>query len=144
MSKCSQTATPRCIFETENFTWRVAPTECPAELEPRRVEIWFILVRFRVYRWSGMLAKCQKVAWSGPRRIWTLREKIRKNSSGHLAVRHSEIGHLGAARSRNRKCAPKQGREASRCVLYSFLNGDFNCLANYDETDPQITVKSEN
>ena len=36
-------------------------------------EVLFILVRFPVYRWSGMLAKCQEVAWSGPRRIWAAR-----------------------------------------------------------------------
>ena len=64
--------------------------------------------------------------------------------SNQCEARHSEIGHFGVARSRERTCAPKQGREASRCVLYSFLNGEFNCLVNYDETEVKITVKSEN
>ena len=63
-------------------TWNCPEKGFAAEMNAQSGEVLFILVCFPVYRWSGMLAKCQEVAWSGPRRIWTPR-------SGNLVFRAS-------------------------------------------------------
>ena len=54
-------------------TWKCPEKGFAAEMNAQTGEVLFILVCFPVYRWSGMLAKCQEVAWSGPRRIWAAR-----------------------------------------------------------------------
>ena len=61
-------------------TWNCPEKGFAAKMNAQSGEVLFILVCFPVYRWSGMLAKCQKVAWSGPRLIWTPR-------SGNLVFR---------------------------------------------------------
>ena len=50
-------------------TWNLPEKGFAAEMNAPTGEVLFILVRFPVYRWSGMLAKCQEVAWSGSAQV---------------------------------------------------------------------------
>ena len=72
------------------------------EMNAQTGEVLFILVRFPVYRWSGMLAKCQECAWSGPRRIWTPRsENLVFRASGRiLRPPTAQIRHMGTEKSK--------------------------------------------